>query len=193
MSDQAAAPTTAEGEAPAGGPKAKLPLIAALLVGLAVGAGSGAMVVGPIVARKMGFTHSAPAKGEPGDSTASEDGSKGHEAAGGEKGEKGGEAAKPPVLLLENLVLNPASSGGSRYLLASIAIESADQKGVDALTLRIEELKDLILSTLARKTVDELTDITGRDGIKTELIAAITERFGKGSVKQLYFPQFVIQ
>ena len=186
MSD-APAQAEPEGEAP-GGPKSKLPLIAAIVVGLAVGGGSGAAVVGPIVVKKLGI--SAPAKAD----TSAANGA----AEGGEHGKEGeagakGEATAPPVLLLENLVLNPASSGGSRYLLMSIAIESATKAAVDALTLRDAELKDLILTTLGRKTVDELSDVTGRDVIKTELIAAVQERFGKDSIKHLYFPQFVIQ
>lgn len=193
MSDQAAAPVPAEGTAPPAGAKAKLPLIAALVVGLAVGAGSGAAVVGPMVAKKMGFVTPTPV------AAAAKGGEHGEAAPAGEHGEaapageKGSEAAAPPVLLLENLVLNPASSGGSRYLLMSIAIESADAKAVAALTLRDAELKDLILTTLSKKTVDELSDVAGREHIKTELISAITERFGKAAVRQLYFPQFVIQ
>lgn len=197
MSD---APTPSpDGEAPSGGSKAKLPLIAAIVVGLAVGAGSGAAIVGPVVAKKLGFSVSAPkaaahsaagADSETVDPAA--EGGDAHGAAA-EEGGKAGEAAAPPVLLLENLVLNPANSGGSRYLLMSIAIEGTNAKAVAAMTARDAEVRDLILSTLGRKTVDELSDVTARDAIKAELIAAVQERFGKTSVKQLYFPQFVIQ
>lgn len=187
MPDEAAAPEP-EGEAPPGGIKAKLPLILAVVVGLAVGGGSGAKLVGPLVAKKMGFSASAaPKAGEhgatEGDSTTKE----------GEHGGKEGEAAAPPVLVLDNLVLNPANSGGSRYLLLSVAIESTDAKSVAALSVRDAELKDLLLTTLSSKTVEQLSDITGREAIKLELTAAVKERFGKTSVKQLYFPQFVIQ
>ena len=197
MSDHAAAPA-AEGDAPpSGGMKAKIPLIAVLIVGLAVGAGTGAVVVGPMVATKMGIVPKAvppapPASGEHGEAAPAEGGAEGA-APAGEHGEKGAAVEAPPVLLLENLVLNPASSGGSRYLLMSIAIESVDTKAKDALALRDAELKDLILSTLSKKSVEELSDVAGRENIKTELIAAVKERFGKTSVKQLYFPQFVIQ
>lgn len=194
MSDTAAAPVPAEGVAPAGGPKAKLPLIAVLVVGLAVGAGSGAVVVGPMVAKKMGFTtHTIPAadSGSAEAAAAEEGGKKGE--GGGEHGAKGADAAAPTVYPLENLVLNPAGSGGSRYLLLSITIECSDAKGVAMLTGRDAELKDLILTSLSKRTVDELSDVGGREAIKTQLIDAIRERFGKGSVKQLYFPQFVIQ
>jgi flagellar protein FliL len=180
-------PAEAAPEAAAGGPKSKLPMIAAIVVGLAVGAGSGAAVVGPMVAKTMGVT--APAVP---DSAAAH----GEAEAGGEhaaEGEGGEGSAAPPVLLLDNVVLNPASSGGSRYLLMSIAIESADKAAMDALALRDAELKDLILTTLGKKSVDELSNVADRDAIKAELVAAIQERFGKKSIKQLYFPQFVIQ
>ena len=196
MSDHAAAPAPAEGEAPPAGAKAKLPLIAALVVGLAVGAGSGAVVVGPMIAKSMGFVShavpaAAPADGEHGDAAPA--GEQGEAASAGEHDPKAGDAAAPPVTVLENLVLNPASSGGSRYLLMSIAIESVDEKAKTMLAGRDAELKDLILTTLSKKTVDELSDVGGREAIKTQLIEAITERFGKAAVKQLYFPQFVIQ
>lgn len=195
MSD---APTPSpEGEAPSGGSKAKLPLIAAIVVGLAVGAGSGAAIVGPVVAKKLGFSVAAPkaAAHSAADSESVDPEAEGGDAHGApaEEGGKAGEAAAPPVLLLENLVLNPANSGGSRYLLMSIAIEGTSAKAVAAMTARDAEIRDLILSTLGRKTVDELSDPAARDAIKAELIAAVQERFGKTSVKQLYFPQFVIQ
>ncbi|MBC8088791.1 MAG: flagellar basal body-associated FliL family protein [Phycisphaerae bacterium] len=186
MSD---APTPAETEAEApSGPKSKLPMIAAIVVGLAVGAGSGAVVLGPIVAKKLGV--SAPAVTD--SAAAQAEAEAGEPAKEGEAGAKG-EAAAPPVLLLENLVLNPASSGGSRYLLMSIAIESTDDASKKALEVRDAELKDLILTTLSQKTVEQLSDVGGRDAIKAELIVAVMERFGKKSIKHLYFPQFVIQ
>lgn len=189
MSEADPTEASTEAESAPGGLKAKLPLMLAIVVGLAVGGGSGAAVIGPMVAKKMGV--SAPVAP---DSTAGHEG-EAEAAKGGEHGKEGesGAAAAPPVLLLENLVLNPASSGGSRYLLMSIAIESTDKASVDALTLRDAELKDLILTTLSRKTVDQLSDVGGRDAIKTELIDAVKERFGKTSIKHLYFPQFVIQ
>lgn len=184
---------TAEPAAEAPGPKSKLPLIAAIVVGMAIGAGSGVAVVRPMLVKR--FTAAQlPAAGdsasaEHGDAGASE-GEKG--AAGSHDGGKGA-AAAPPVVILENLVLNPAGSNGSRYLLMSIAIECRDAKAVEMLAFRDAELKDVILTALGQKSVDELSDIKRRDAIKAELITAIAERFGKLVVKQLYFPQFVIQ
>jgi flagellar FliL protein len=199
MSDHApAAAAPAEGEAPAaGGSKALLPVIAALVVGLAVGAGTGAVVVGPMAVKKMGIEAKAvpPKAAAHGDEEGGDAEGHGEEAPaeGGHGEAKEGAATAVKVVNLENLVLNPASSGGSRYLLMSITIECSDDKSVADLTARDAELKDLILTTLSKKTVDELSDVSLRDGLKTELTTSLKERFGKKSVKQLYFPQFVIQ
>ena len=54
-------------------------------------------------------------------------------------------------------------------------------------------LRDHVLALLGKKTVEELSDITQREGIKQEVLASISELFAKGSVRKVFFPQFVIQ
>ena len=90
-------------------------------------------------------------------------------------------------------MLNPAGSGGSRFLLLSVGIETSGANAAADFQSRDSELRDIILTALGSKTVDNLTDITAREGIKAELQTAISVRFGKGTVKRLYFPQFVVQ
>lgn len=168
--------------------KAKLPMIAMVAVGLAIGGGSGAFFVGPMVAKKMGKVVAPHA-----DSASAE----GEAAAGGEhapaEGEKGKEGGGEGPHILENLVLNPAGSGGSRFLLFSVAIETGNATAGPDMAAHDAEVRDLILTALGGKTVDQLTDMSARDGIKTEVQAAIVKRFGKGAVKRIYFPQFVVQ
>jgi flagellar FliL protein len=182
--EEPVAPESADGApASSGGLKAKLPLIAFIAIGLAVGGGTGAKFIGPMVAKKLGRVAPAAAHDTtPGDSTAA------HSDSASEKG-----TSAPSVHLLENLVLNPAGSGGSRFLLLSVAIEAGSSNTVADFQARDAELRDIILTALGAKTVDQLTDISTREGIKSEIQAAITARFGKASVKRLYFPQFVVQ
>ena len=195
-------PAIDEGAAPPAGLKAKLPLIALVAVGLAVGGGTGASFIGPIVAKKMG--RSAPAYSESGTAdsaghaaNAEKGGGKSGEKTAGKEGEKAGEKGKdssaPSIHLLENLVLNPASSGGGRFLLFTVAIETGTPTASTDFKDRDAELRDIILTALGTKTVDQLVDMTAREAIKTEIQAVICARFGKGAVKRLYFPQFVVQ
>jgi flagellar FliL protein len=185
----------ADAPAPA---KPKLPvLIGMVAVGLLVGGASGAVFIGPMVAKKMGKTTpivaAAAADGEHGDAAA--DGEHAEEPAEEDhsKPAEGGAAEAAAVHLLENLVLNPAASGGARYLLLSVAIEVGNAKAAEDFKTRDAELRDIILTALGTKTVEDLTEITHRETFKTELQTAINARFGKKAVKSLYFPQFVVQ
>ncbi|MBY0489610.1 MAG: flagellar basal body-associated FliL family protein [Gemmatimonadaceae bacterium] len=183
----------AEGAAPA---KPKLPiLIGMVAVGLAVGGGTGAALLGPMVAKKMGKVPPAAeaSKGGEGEKAAAGE----HAApAEGEKpaeGGKEGAGAEAPVLMLDNLVLNPANSGGSRFLLLTVALEVSSATTMEDFKKRDAELRDIILTALGTKTVEQLTDITMREKFKSEISAAVESRFGKKTVKRLYFPQFVVQ
>ena len=179
--DQQPETEVAEGEAEeAPAARGRLPLIALAAVGLAIGAGTGAMVIGPLLARKMG---KAPATIHA-DSVAASD------STGADIGQS---TNTPSVHLIQDLVLNPAGTGGSRFLLLSIAIECNDAKSVAAMQLRDAELRDIILTSLGVRTVEELTNVSERERIKLDIQAAINERFGKKSVSRLYFPQFVVQ
>jgi len=46
---------------------------------------------------------------------------------------------------------------------------------------------------LGKKTVEELSDITLRETMKQEVLAAVSSLFPKNSVRKVFFAQFVIQ
>jgi flagellar FliL protein len=192
----------ADAAAPA---KPKLPvLIGMVAVGLLVGGATGAVFVGPMVAKKMGKVTPVvvAVDGEHGDAAADGEGGD-HADASADEAAADGEHAAPKegeakaegaaVHVLENLVLNPASSGGSRFLLLTVAIEVGTAKAGEDFKNRDAELRDIILTALGVKTVEELTEIARREQFKTELKTAINAKFGKKAVKSLYFPQFVVQ
>jgi flagellar basal body-associated protein FliL len=60
-------------------------------------------------------------------------------------------------------------------------------KGRDA------EVRDALLSHFGRKTVEELTDMSRRPEMKKEVLALMKPLFPAGTIRAVYFPQFVIQ
>lgn len=191
MSD-AATPTPTDAP-PKAGIKAKFPLILGIIVGLGVGAGTGAMVVGPATARTMGYTLPDSVVQTLNAAAAAKAADHGEEGDHGDEHEGGDGAAAAAVVTLENLVLNPAGSGGARFLLFSVAIECKDALSVTTLQARDAELRDVVITALGLKSVDQLADIGAREEIKTELVAALNARFGNKAVARVYFPQFVVQ
>jgi len=185
----ATAPLADEQASPADASPSKikqlLPFVAAMVLGLGLGGASGAFFVGPALARGIA-PEGAPA-------AAADHGEKDAEASGGHGEAKEGEKAAAQVYTLDNLVLNPAESGGTRFLLLSIAFETADAALVEDMKTRDAELRDAVLVTLGAKTVEQLADMRAREAIKTELTGAALKLFKKKGALRVYFPQFVIQ
>ena len=148
--------------------KSRLVPLAVLLVCLLAGGGAGAFVLGPKL-------FAAPAA----------DAAESHEEeAGGHEGEA------VPLVLLENLVVNPANSGGTRFLLISFAFDPGEADA-DALKAAEPQLRDTFVTLLAKRTIAELTDLALRDSIRAELLHA-ADSIVPG-IARLYIPQFVMQ
>lgn len=169
--------------------KKMLPLILVVAGGLVFGGAAGAYMLGPVIAKKVAPTAAGAAAAPATDSESKPKEEAAASASEGE-GEAGGEAK---VFLLDNMVLNPAGSSGQRFLLISIALRLKDAAVEADLKARDAEVRDAMLRVLGAKQVEELSDITRRDAIKEELRVALDKIVKPGSVKGLYFPQFVIQ
>ena len=154
-------------------------LIIALTIGLVVGAAAGSLVVGPLVAE-------GPAKEESGAAGSADE-------CAAVLAQHGVVTAPVAVHTIETLVLNPAQSGGTRYLMASVGFGLADLHGAEQMTLRDAEIRDIVVRVLGSKTVAELSDLSLRNGMKEEMRTEIVKVVGEHGLVDIYFPQFVIQ
>ena len=174
MAEAAAAP--AAEAAPAPGRKTGL-LVGLTLGGAVLGALLAAFVVAPrIIARQ------APAVAE-GATT---------DTAHGDGGDKG--AGEPVRLMeLENIIVNPAGSQGTRFLMTSVAIGVADEKGQKRLDDRKVELRDRVTTILESMTMAQLTAPGARDTLKGRIATMAAEIIGTRAPVKVFLPQFVIQ
>lgn len=141
-------------------------LIILAVAGLLAGSAAGLFAIGPILVKRKA-SHPAPKVEE--------------------------KPATPITHEFQNIVLNPAGSGGTRFLMVSAAFELKDG-GADQLMKDHEpEIRDRILALLGKKTIDELTDIGMRESIKKEVLESVAPILPKGAVLKVFFPQFVIQ
>lgn len=158
-------PAQAEGADAAG--KGKRMVLILAVAGIAAGGAAGFLGVGPIIAKKRA-------------------------AAPAVKHDE--EKAAPAVIhAIENLVLNPAGSGGTRFLMVTATFELKDGGADQVLKDHEAEVRDRILALLGKKTIDELTDISQRETIKKEVLEAVMPLFPKDGIRKVFFPQFVIQ
>lgn len=177
MAEAAAAPAAAAEGAPAPGKKTGL-LIGLTLGGAILGGALAAFVVAPkIIARQQAAVADTGA------------------AAGGDHG-KGGEAeGKEPAKLvqLENIIVNPAGSQGTRFLMASVAFAVSDEAGQKRLDDSKVELRDKVTSVLENMTMNQLTAPGARDSVKARISLMAAEMLGSRASVKVFLPQFVIQ
>jgi flagellar protein FliL len=157
-------------------------LIGCLVGGLVIGGAGGAFALGPVLAKKFAAPKATTEAGS--DEKSDED-------HGGAKGEK---KAGNVVHMMENLVLNPAGSNGTRFLMAAIAAEVKDEKVNEEMSGRDAELRDVVLRILGDHTVDQLAEMSIRETLKKTVTDSLNARLAsKTAIKRVYFPQFVIQ
>jgi len=164
-------------ESGAGGEKAgrgRGPVLGAIIGGLLVGAAAGAFVLAP---RLGGASHAPAGSGEHASAAATAEST----------------AVPPTIYTIDNLVLNPAQTGGTRFLMASVALELGNPGLQHDIEVRDAEVRDVILRTLGSKTVGELTNIVQRDSLREELQSKLGASLPPGAIRRVYFPQFVIQ
>ncbi|MFZ3049081.1 MAG: flagellar basal body-associated FliL family protein, partial [Desulfatirhabdiaceae bacterium] len=98
-----------------------------------------------------------------------------------------------PIFPLDNFIVNLSDQGGKRYLRITMALELSDVKIADVLTQRLPQVRDAILMILPAKKVDEMQSVEGKNALRTELMAKLNEMTGGGTIKTIYFTEFVIQ
>jgi flagellar basal body-associated protein FliL len=98
------------------------------------------------------------------------------------------------LFFVDDVVVNPAGTRASRHLRVSAAIEyDGRRKMKDELDKRGSQLRDVFISELSRRTVDELVDERVREEIREELLARANRTVHAGEFTNLYFTEYVIQ
>jgi flagellar FliL protein len=113
-------------------------------------------------------------------------------AAEAPRKEKKKEGEATPLFRVENVIVNPAGSGGSRYLVVSVGFEVEDPKAELALRAAEVQLRDAITGLLERQTLQALTAPGARDSIRVAL-GAVVKPFLNGATARIYIPQFLLQ
>lgn len=94
---------------------------------------------------------------------------------------------------IRELVVNPAGTEGTRYLLLSVGLEVRSSRDMDRIQQREVVIRDAIITMMGRRTVSELASIEERNAIKQEMGIMINQILGQRAVRNLFFTQYVMQ
>jgi len=107
------------------------------------------------------------------------------------------ETAQPPtvgtITPIEDVVVNPSGTSGTRYLCTTVALEAVDPTVVEEIQGREPQIRDLLIEILGQRTVEELSDLETRENLREEIKTAVNDLLVSGEITGVYFANFVLQ
>ncbi len=98
-----------------------------------------------------------------------------------------------PMININEFVVNIISADTPHYVKASLTLELDNALTQPEAEQRMPQIRDAILLLIGNKTFDELQDLQGKKQLKAELKSRINSFFKTGSVRAIYFTNFVVQ
>ena len=94
---------------------------------------------------------------------------------------------------MDDMIINPAQSGGTRYLLLSIVIYFKDKKAQEQLALKEPAIYDSVNALIARHTAAWLSDPYNREFLREKIRMVVKMETGGTEILKIYFTKFVMQ
>lgn len=180
MAEANAAAIPAEGAAPTGARKKGLvPIL--IVSGAVLGGVMASLLVAPRIIARIDARAAHDSAGSAPE--AGSEGATGEHAAGGE--------AK--LVELENIIVNPAGSQGTRFLMTTVVVSVPNDQLQKQLAERKVELRDQVTTILEGQTMTQLTAPGARDSVKARVAVAVAGIIGPRVPVRIFVPQFVIQ
>jgi len=112
-----------------------------------------------------------------------------------ETGEEGAATlvALGPTYPLEAFIVNLAGTGGERYLKINMELELKESSLVSEMEKRKPQVRDTLLLLLSSKTFDDIATFRGKTKLRNEITSRLNAFLVPGSVKKVYFTEFVVQ
>jgi flagellar FliL protein len=94
---------------------------------------------------------------------------------------------------IENIIVNPAGSNGSRFVKVSIGLEMGKVKLDQELKKRDVQLRDILIDVFTSKTIEEVINPAEREDLREEIKGKINSLLVSGKIRNVYFADLVIQ
>lgn len=103
------------------------------------------------------------------------------------------ENATQNIFLIKDIIINPAGTNGTRFLLTTVGIEVSTPEAQQELEKKELQVRDLLNSILTSKGLNDLVDMEQRELLRTEISKKVGDLVKSGRMKNVYFSKFIIQ
>ncbi len=97
------------------------------------------------------------------------------------------------VHLIEDIIVNPAGTGGRRFLSTSIGFELSTPEASTLFEERDAVVRDALITILSSQSIPELSDFKQRERLRKLIQLRVQKLLGTEEVAAVYFTEFVLQ
>lgn len=94
---------------------------------------------------------------------------------------------------ISNIVVNPAGTGGSRFLSASFCFELGSPRLKSQFEKREPLIRDALITILSAKTVSQLTDPKQKEIVRFQIKKRVSQLMHTDDLAAVYYTDFVLQ
>ncbi len=94
---------------------------------------------------------------------------------------------------LDTFTVNLKSDAGRRYLKVTMSLELEGEELSLELDAKSPVLRDRIIRILTSKTLEEISSKKGKQKVSTQIMDTLNAMISDGTIKGIYFTEFVIQ
>ncbi len=103
------------------------------------------------------------------------------------------EPGEANIYVVKDVIVNPAGTNGTRFLLTTVGFEVSTPEGKKDLEHKDIQVRDVLNSILTSKELTDLVNVEAREPLRQEIAKRISEILRGGSLKNVYFSKFIIQ
>ena len=97
------------------------------------------------------------------------------------------------MVLLDEIIVNPADTGGRRFLAVTIGFEVTGEGNPEVVERRKHLIRDGLIGLLSSKGIVQLADIGYRDTLRAEIRQKIEDELRPFEVPRVFFTGYVLQ
>lgn len=97
------------------------------------------------------------------------------------------------IYMIEQIIVNPAGTGGRRFLSTSIGFELETGEAGDLLKEREAVVRDALITILSSQSVPELSDFKQRERLRKLIRLRVSKLLQTEDIAAVYFTEFILQ
>lgn len=97
------------------------------------------------------------------------------------------------IVMIRDIVVNPAGTGGTRFLSTSIGFELKSNKTASLFEEREAIVRDALITILSSQSVPQLNDFKQRERLRKLIQLRVQKLLNSQDIAAVYFTEFVLQ